>query len=217
MKKQLLLATIAFALLFPAPVSAKFWPFMKPKKEVKQNIMEQKKDLKGKGIKIIDGTVTAKTSTSLTVTKDGKTFTVNVDSKSKFRRHFWGKSAHDEISVGDHVNVWGRFTDDAQTTILAMMIRDLSIQKRKGAFLGTVSSKQTDSFVMHTVNRGDQTVMVGSNTKFIKRNGEAMTFADLQVNDRVRVKGLWDKTLNKITDVAEVKDFSLPPKPAPTP
>lgn len=191
------------------------------RQDLKDDLKDLKKDLKGKGIKIVNGQVTAINGSTLTVTKDGKTFTVNTDSNTKFRRHFWGVSSFAEISVGDRVNVWGRFTDDAKTTILAMMIRDVSIMKRKGTFIGRVRSKSDTSFVIET-KRGKQTVMFDSNTKFVMRNDSSMTFAQLNAGDgdkgdKVRVKGLWDKTLNKITEVTQVKDFSQPPKPTKNP
>lgn len=187
--------------------------FKQEKKDLRQEFTNKLKDLKKMFAKIINGEITAKSGISLTVIKDAKIYTVNTDSNTQFRRHFWGKSSLDEFSVGDKVNVYGKFTDDAQTTILARLIRNLSIMKRRGVFFGTVSSKGANSFVMHTLNRGDQTVMFDSNTKFVKRNEQIMTFADLQVGDRVRVKGLWDKILNTITEVNQIKDFSLPLRP----
>ncbi len=218
MKKQIILGAFALLVLLPFPVLARLGPTIREERaDVRQDLREIKKDVKGRGIKIVDGVVTAKGSSSLTVTKDGKTFTVNVDSNTRFRRHFWGKSSFAEIAVNDHVNVWGKFTDDARTTILATMIRDLSIQKRRGTFFGTISSKGVTTFVMHTLNRGDQTVTVGSTTKLVKRNQTTMTFADLKVNDRVRVKGVWDKTNSTITEVTQIKDFSQPFHPTPTP
>ena len=47
-----------------------------------------------------------------------------------------------------------------------------------------------------------------------------MSYTDVQVGHRVRVKGLWDNKLNKITEVTQVKDFTIPAQgvaPTPTP
>lgn len=218
MKKQIVIGVFTFLTILPFPALAKLGPTMRAiKPTIHQNLATQIEKLKGRGIKIIDGVVTAKGASSLTVTKDGKTYTVNVDSKTKFRRHFWGTSAFAEIAVNDHVNVWGKFTDESTNTILAMMIRDLSIQKRRGTFFGTILSKGTNTFVMQTLNRGNQTVTVNSTTKLVKRNEQTMTFTDLKVGDRVRVKGVWDKTNSTITKVTQVKDFSQPPQPTKTP
>lgn len=175
-------------------------------KEKVQNVKAQLAHLVGVKVDSISGT-------TLTVSKDGKTYTINTDASTKFRRLFWGKSSLSEISVGDNLNVWGKWTDDAQTTILARMIRDTSIMKRFGVFIGTVKSKDTASFVITTVNRGDQTVSFDNNTKFVNRKGATISYNDVNVGDRVKVRGLWDKTLSKITQVTQVKDFSLPPKP----
>lgn len=220
MKEYFLTSILIFSFLLPlSAVYAK--PNKSNKNGFKQNVLGLKNGLKGKEIKIVNGTVTAKSGTILTVTSDGKSYTVNIDSNTKFRRHFWGKSSLDEISVGDKVNIWGRFTDEAKTTILAIMIRDTSIMKRHGVFLGDVTAKNADNFIINSKQRGTQTVFFTASTKFIKRNQQTMTYADLQVGHRVRVRGLWDKTLSKITEVIEVKDFSLPPqptkKPSPTP
>lgn len=167
------------------------------------------------------GKLTAKTATTLTVEKDGKSYTVNVDSKTQLRRRFWGKATLDEMQIGDTINVIGLWADDAHTTINAKLVRDASIQKRFGVFFGQVKSLLSNGWVMSTVSdkRADQTVTVSSSTKFENRKGETITQADVKVDQKVRVKGLWDKVQNTVTEVTNVKDFSLPLRPTvkPTP
>jgi len=181
--------------------------------QLRGSFKQRVESLRGQIAKIIGGEITAISGTTLTVSKDGKSYTVNTDSSTHFQRHFWGGSSLAEFSVGNKVNIHGKFTDDAKTTILARLIRNLSIMKRHGVFHGDVTAKNSDNFVINSKHRGDQTVYFTDTTKFVKRNEEVMTYADLQVGHRVRVKGIWDKTLNKITEVVQVKDFNLPPKP----
>lgn len=158
------------------------------------------------------GTITAKSDTTLTVEKDGKSYLVNISDKTQIRRRFWGKSDLSEFSVGNVVNVVGVWTDDTHTAINATLVRNISIQKRFGVFFGEVKSLVANGWVMSTKsgNRADQTVTVTSDTKFENRNGETITKADVAVGHKVRVRGLWDKTLNTVTEVTQVKDFSLP-------
>ena len=209
----LLFALGIFALVSLPHVNAQSATPGKVKNEVRP---EQKLSFKNKSAKIIDGQVATVSGNTLTVSKDGKTYTVNTNSKTLFRRHFWGKSAIGEISPGDNLSVWGTWVDDTQTIITARMIRNTSIMKRYGVFIGDVKSKDTANFVMNTITRGDQTVSFDAKTRFIDRSGRIIKYDNLTVGDRVRVKGLWDKTLSKITEVMEVKDFSLPVKPTPT-
>ena len=107
------------------------------------------------------------------------------------------------------------FTDEEKTTIDARLIRNLSIQKRWGVFFGEVTVKNGDNFVMKTIERGDQAVYFGSETEFLNHKKETISYADLQIGNRVRVKGMWDRSLNKITEVEEVRLF--PQRPTPTP
>ena len=161
---------------------------------------------------ISKGSITAKNSTSITVEKDGKSFSINIDSNTKFERRFWGKTNLDEMKVGDTVNVVGTWSDEAQTTIIAKLIRDISIQKRFGVFIGEVKSLLSNGWVMTTISskRADQTVTVDSSTKFSNRKGETITQSEITVGQRVRVKGLWNSNDNTVTEVTEVKDFALP-------
>lgn len=202
-------------------------------REEKKNIMEQFRDrvssktgemkqFLGFGRAAIgSGKITAKTDTSLTVEKDGKSYTVNMDSKTQLRRRFWGKAELSEFSIGNIVNVIGLWTDDTHTVINAKLVRNVSIQKRFGVFFGEVKSLLSGGWVMSTKseNRADQTVTISSNTKFENRRGETVTQADVKVGHKVRVRGLWDRTLNTVTEVTQVKDFNLPLKPTtiPTP
>lgn len=186
------------------------------KKEPKQQIKQQIKQNLGAQAKITQGQITVISGSSLIVSKDGKTYMVNTDSKTQYRRHFWGKLSFPEMSVGDKVNVLGKFTDDAKTAILARMIRNTSIQKRKGVFFGTVTTKTDTSLVIST-KRGNETVIFDGSTKFVNRKEKSMTAAQINVGDKIRVKGLWDKTLSKITEVTQLKDFSQPVQAMPTP
>jgi hypothetical protein len=170
-------------------------------------------------VALASGKITAVDGTTLTIEKDGKTLTVLTDDKTQFRRLYWGKSSLDEMKAGNTVNVFGHWTDEAKTTILARMVRNLSIQKRYGVFFGVVQSINSNGWVMTTVsgNRENQTVIVSSLTKFTDRKEETITQGDIVVGHRVRVKGLWDKSSNTVSEVKSVKDFNLPPKPSGTP
>lgn len=192
-------------------------------KEVRKELREEAKEGSRPGLlkKFFDikaraaigtGKVTAKSGTTLTVEKDGKSYTVLTDDKTQFRRRFWGKGSLDEILVGHQVNVIGVWTDDTKTTIQAKLVRDISIQKRFGVFFGVVKSLTANGWVMSTVSekRADQTVTVSASTKFVNRKEEAIMQADVAVGHRVRVKGLWDSAANTVTEVTHVKDFNLP-------
>ncbi|NCO89240.1 hypothetical protein AUK04_02800 [Candidatus Roizmanbacteria bacterium CG2_30_33_16] len=56
--------------------------------------------------------------------------------------------------------------------------------------------------------------MLNYSSKIINRTEGIISLADLQVGHRVRVKGLWDRTLKTVSEVSQVKDFNLPPLPS---
>ena len=231
------IAVVAFTLTlgFRVPVvfAGPFEDVRNDRREAKQEYKEERKNLfeqfkermssktaeiknyMGAGITIANAKITAKTENTLSIEKDGKSYTVNFDSKTQLRRRFWGKSELDEFSVGNIVNVIGKWTDDTHTAINARLVRNISIQKRFGVFFGEVKSLVGTGWVMSTKseNRADQTVTVSSETKMENRRGETMTQAEVKVGHKVRVRGLWDRTLNTITEVTQVKDFSLPAVP----
>ena len=172
----------------------------------------------------ISGTVTAVGVSSITVNSSGANVQVDVTNNTRFRRKFWGESKLSEISVGDSVQVVGKWTSDAKTGITAVLIRDTSIQKRFGTFFGTVKSLTSGGFVVSTIHRDDETVTIGS-AKLVNRKEVTISASDVLVGHRVRVKGMWNNANKTITEVKEIKDFSLPAQsslspfasPSPTP
>jgi Domain of unknown function (DUF5666) len=187
------------------------------KQEVRDNLSSRAAEMKSNKrwgrAAIASGKVTAIDGATLTIEKDGKSLTILTDDKTQFRRRFWGNGSLSDIAVGHMVNVVGQWTDEAKTTIQARLVRDVSIQKRYGVFFGVVQSLTSNGWVMTTVSgkRENQTVTILSSTKLVNRKEETITQADIVVGHRVRVKGLWDRTNNTVTDVTHVKDFSLPP------
>lgn len=159
------------------------------------------------------------TAGTLTVkTKEGATLTVNLTSNSHMMRRFWGKvGSLEEMQVGDVLNIVGKYTDDTKTTVNAILVRDRSIQKRFGVFIGTVSNVSTTGFTLTTPNRGAQTVTLTSTTKLTDRTGKTITATDVQNGHRVRVHGLWNLQSKTVTEVKALKDFSLPIKPTAVP
>lgn len=193
----------------PKPTGIKFGNLKLDLKDKIQAVKAERAHLKN--VKI-----TAIGSNSVTVDNAGTSVTVNISDKTQLRRRFWGKSELTEFSVGDKVDVIGKWTDDTKTAINAVLIRNESIQKRFGVFFGTVKSLTGTEFAMTTIQRDDETVTIGT-AKLINRKGGAITQADIKVGDRVRVRGLWDSNLKTITETKEVKDFSLPVKPSASP
>ncbi len=217
--QKLLFPVIFLALLgitMAKPLKAQAVDLDKLSRQVKARVSASSILNKFSSVKLINAEVTAINGTTLTVSKDGKTYTINTSNKTKFRRLFWGQSSLAEISVGNKINAWGKWTDDNKTTMDATMVRDLSIMKRFGVFFGTVKSKSDTNFVLTAVQRGDQTVFFDNNTKFVNRKQQTMGYGDMNVGDKIRVKGVWDKSNSKITEVSQIKDFSLPPQNSPS-
>lgn len=184
-------------------------------REENQNLIDKIKNLVKKNLRYdarVKGKITSIEDSILTVLgEDGKNYKVNIISETRLIRRFGGESRLDEFSIGNEVNVFGKFIDENQTTIDAKLIRNISIQKRWGVFFGKVTVKNSDNFIIKTIERGEQTVYLGVKTKFLNHKKEVINYNDLQIGNRVRVKGIWDRSLNKITEVEEVRVFPIPP------
>lgn len=227
MKKIILITTLVIAIFslvsFISPViqvSAENIEATRPAKMRLEKVRENKEIIKEK-IKskraALTGTITSLSSSQFTLAvkkaeMNGKSVVVNVTNETKILRRFGGKSILAEFGVNDEIQVVGKWTDDIKTALDAMVIRNLSLQKRFGAFVGTISSIGTNSLVLNTIQRGSQTVTISANTKLVGRRKQTIAFSDLVVGNRIGVKGLWDKKNNTITEVVQVKNFSLPIK-----
>ncbi len=166
-------------------------------------------------IAVNSGELTKIDGSTLTVVKDDKTYTVFTDDQTQLRRKFWGKSSLSEFSVGDKLNIVGTWKDEAKTQIQARFIKNISIQKRYGVFIGTVSNKTDTGFTFTTVARGVQQVTVTNSVEYTNRKGETINYSDIVNGHRIKVRGLWDSTNSTITEVTKVKDFDLPIRSSP--
>jgi len=197
--------------------SATATPTIAPIKfKLNPNLIGKIKLAVGKRGWIEKGEVTAISGSTLIVTRESITYTVNTDDKTNFRRRFGGKSTLSEILEGDTVNVLGKWQNEDKTQILATHVRDLSIQKRHATFFGTVKTKTDTALVLTTVNRGGQTVTISTSTKLVNRKMEEIKMTDIQIGHRIRVKGIWDLTKKVVSEVTQIKDFSIPIQPSPT-
>lgn len=201
----------------PRTVKSEVRSELKERLATKTGILQM---LKGKKAVLKEAELLSIDGTKLTVTKDGKNYTVLTDDKTKLRRKYWGVAKLSEFTAkdksafgkGDLLNIRGSWEDENQTTIKALFVRNLSIQKRNGVFFGTVTAKTDTGFTMNTVVRGAQTVTIDASTKYINRKQQTIGFSDLATGQKVRVRGLWDSLNATITEVTQIKDFSLPPQ-----
>ncbi|MBI5734185.1 MAG: cupredoxin domain-containing protein [Candidatus Kerfeldbacteria bacterium] len=162
-------------------------------------------------LKTIDGQ-------TLTVTVKDKIYTVNVTDKTKLLRKYGAKSNLGEFAVGNSLQIYGKRT--AETVVQASLIRNSSIEKKHGTFLGTIESLDSSAqkFVLKPVSRAKVTVTVLADTKIMYKS-KAQTFADLVVGSKLAVSGMWDKSNNTVTEVTKIVVIGLlktaPVKPAP--
>lgn len=125
--------------------------------------------------------------------------TVNIVSNTVLLRKFGAKTTLNEFSVSDQVQVLGKWTDSNKTAINARVVRNLSIQKRHGTFLGTVISTASANFVFKPAARPQMTVTLKKNSS-------------VTVGQKLLVKGLWDTQLNTLTEAVIIRLLPLPGK-----
>jgi len=208
-------------LTITASPSAKLWEVRNEIREQNKGLLDQIKNQVKEKLQALryNARVTGKITEigenyiKVSDNNDGKVYQVNITEKTQLRRHFWGRSSLAEFSVGDEVNVIGRYNNEEKTTIDAILIRNKSIQKRWGVFFGEVLSKDGSVLIIKNVNRGELKVYVTNSTKLLNRRGETINLNDVQVGHRIRVKGVWDKLSKEIRETEEIKDFSVPVLP----
>ena len=178
-------------------------------------------NLIGRFARIVDGSVSSISGSTLTVTKDGASYTVDASS-AKIRARFWGSLGLSDIVVNDQVSVWGTWTDNNKTSLKARLIRDLSIQRRHATFFGHVTAISGNTISVNTLRRGAQTVTYISGP-VVDRRQQTIALSAVSVGNLLRVRGIWDMKANTVTvDTsmmrnAQIKDFTLPPRPSPSP
>lgn len=171
------------------------------------------------GIKLKNAVITSVDSRSDTViaTKNGTEYTIDALSAT-VRRRYGAKAELSEMMEGDYIWVWGT---QSGTSITARKIKDMSIQKWKGTFTGTIISLSSslqpltksankltlagaDWLIMRTKHRGLQEVLVYDTTQ-IKYRKQTMSFSDLTVGSQIVAKGIWNRTHSIVYNTSWIK------------
>lgn len=165
-------------------------------------------------VSIVGAVLTAIEGKTLAVEKDGKQYTVFVGDfdacTTRLKRRFWGTTNVTELAVGDLLNIIGSWRDEKKNTLEACFLRDVSIQKVFVVFMGEVTHLKENGWVVHAQIRGDETVSLSGGTKLIDRNSESIKRKMIEVGHTVRVRGLWNRATETVSEVREVKDYSIP-------
>lgn len=149
--------------------------------------------------------------TTITMDQKGRVWTVEA-SNATLVRAYGAKCGIEEFAPGDRLLVKGTIYP-SENKITATYIKNLSIQAYHGRFFGSVLSKGEGYFMLRSIARGDQKVLVGNGTKFYKRDGKTeMSFGDLKEGDLVRVTGIWRRPTrgrqSEIYNTSRVRDLS---------
>jgi len=173
-----------------------------------QKIERQYSRSKNKDAVIGRGKVDGVNENSIVVTRDkGGQITVLIDERTKIFRRYEGKGSLKEIKIGHEVNVVGKMEGDG-TTMRALMIRDLSIEKRFGEFKGTVKSLSGQIIILKSKGRGDVRVDL-TGARILDKRGKEVTVSSIQPGYVVKAKGVWDSSDNTMTEVEAVKVYSV--------
>jgi hypothetical protein len=193
----------------------------KETRDTTKNLIEQAKNMiKEKIKKQLKGQLITISGNTLTVQKDSKNYTVLVNDQTKLKRKFGASSTLSEFTPKDTLVIIGNRTKNSDgtfssTSIDASYIRNMSIQRRFAVFTGEIINKTTNTLTLKTVNRGTQTVYLSSTTE-IKENNKMISLSDIQVGDKVIVRGeLWDRANEKI-DAKNIMKLNIK-KLSPTP
>lgn len=193
-----------------------------PGEMVKQNNQERlnivnqlKEKIKETIARRYHGILKTVSGSTLTVSTEKGDMTVHITDATILKRRFGANSTITEFAVGDELAIVGKRSGSSETEVEAKYIRNLSIQRRNTVFSGNIVSMNTGdgSFVVKTLNRGEQTTYISSQTVITEKN-KTILFTDLKVGDKVIVKGeLWDRASAKI-DAKKIMRLSLRATPS---
>ena len=122
-------------------------------------------------------------------TRNGEV-TVNIDAKTRFRIPGVEEPGLENLEVGDHIGVAGRWENDG--TILARLIVRLPGREEVGHVWGELTAKGDDWM---EITRRDGTavgVVVREGTRFRIPGVEDPGLDDLSIGDRLYARGLWN-------------------------
>jgi acyl-CoA hydrolase len=151
-------------------------------------------------------TIDTTNNTFTMVTSKKAIITVDAGS-STFVRRFGGKSSLAELTVGDHLKVFGTWSDTGKTSLKAIAIRNMSIQAKYANFVGTVITVNPTSLLIQTAQRGEITVNLDNTTIYKNKTGGIVSVGDIKTADSVRAYGIWDRT-NRFVNAIAVRDLS---------
>ena len=144
------------------------------------------------------GTVTAVSTSSLSVSSDSAPWTVNVDGDAKVIAKGVGAIALSDVKVGH--KVWAIGKVEGSSTLDAAVVRDLSLSVKRTSLRGIISelSAELKSFTLTLKNGETVKVTADADTKIVVKNSTSTAtstsiFADLANGMTVKVKGLLSK------------------------
>ncbi|MEK9154505.1 MAG: hypothetical protein AAB596_00290 [Patescibacteria group bacterium] len=151
--------------------------------------------------------VTEVSSSTLGISVFGYNYKIDISS-AKVLRYSWGISTVDEYSVGDIINVFGYLDQSNLYLIHAQTVRNVSIQNIHTVFKGTIVSvsSSTNSFVLQTGERGNQTVNILAGVRIII-GAFVGTVGDLRAGEKAVVRGTWNRTQNSIQANLIIMDY----------
>lgn len=146
----------------------------------------------------------------------GKDVMLKVPAKAMLVRAYGAKMRVIDLSVGDELTITAKFNKDG--SLEARVIKDNSLhvlQNQKGVVESIDAAGL--SFVLKQEKR-TLTVKTDAKTKFKMRGATSTSFADLQVGDKVTVKGIINTNLKVVqASAVTIQRPKLTPMPAPTP
>jgi hypothetical protein len=141
------------------------------------------------------GTVTSVSANTISLHANNGTDYVVATTNAKLVRRYGAAMLIGDIQAGDMLQIRGTVNGN---NFDAILIRNLSLQAKNGAFVGTVGTTGASSFILQSKNRGSQTINFNSDTVF-KKEGKPATAADVTSGATVHVSGVWDRTNSNVT------------------
>lgn len=143
------------------------------------------------------------------VESNSRRFKVQLANNTKLRNKFGGEPTLNEIRSGHMLAIYGKWKDLTQSVLESLLLRDTSNESRYTVRAGSVIAFLENTWTLDSLHRDTQTINIQRSTKFIDRSGETIDKLDIKTGDYVRIYGLWNPDSNTMTDVKEVKYYSL--------